>query len=71
MNNASLVFFSAPHRMMFFAGTMQALIAMSFWAPTSGAYAGLYAPIGGRCPPVSGACGADDLVCSAFSSSAF
>lgn len=44
--NMQAVFFSAPHRMMFFAGTMQALIAMSFWALDLGArYAGLYAPI--------------------------
>lgn len=39
------VFFSAPHRVMFFAGASQALLTMFFWAVDLGArYAGLYPP---------------------------
>ncbi len=39
------VFFSAPHRVMFFAGGVQTLLAMSFWAvDLGGRYAGLYSP---------------------------
>lgn len=37
-------FFSAPHRVMFFAGALQSLLGMAFWASDLGArYAGLYA----------------------------
>ncbi|MBW7902446.1 MAG: NnrS family protein [Rhodocyclaceae bacterium] len=42
--NLRPVFFAAPHRMMFFAGALQALCAMLLWAGDLGArYAGLYA----------------------------
>lgn len=44
--NLRPVFFSAPHRMMFFAGSLQALIAMLLWAADLAArYAGLYPPL--------------------------
>lgn len=44
--NLRPVFFSAPHRMMFFAGALQSLLGMSLWATDLGArYAGLYAPV--------------------------
>lgn len=37
------VFFAAPHRVMFLGGTVQALLAMAFWAlETGGHYAGLW-----------------------------
>ncbi|HJW03405.1 MAG TPA: NnrS family protein [Azospira sp.] len=40
------VFLSAPHRMMFFAGAVQALVAMLFWAFDLGArYADLYGAV--------------------------
>jgi uncharacterized protein involved in response to NO len=43
--NLRPVFFAAPHRMMFFAGALQALLGMLLWAIDLGArYAGLYAP---------------------------
>ena len=39
------VFFSVPHRVMFLAGTVQAILAMSFWSlQTGGHYAGLWTP---------------------------
>lgn len=39
----SAVFFSAPHRVMFFGGALQSLFAVVFWAVDLGArYAGLY-----------------------------
>lgn len=44
--NLRHVFFAAPHRVMFFAGGLQALFGMAFWASDLGArYAGLYAPL--------------------------
>jgi uncharacterized protein involved in response to NO len=43
--NLRPVFFAAPHRVMFFAGALQTLLAMAFWAFDLGArYAGLYPP---------------------------
>lgn len=40
------VFFSAPHRVMFFAGALQTLLTMLFWAADlGGRYADLYAPL--------------------------
>ncbi|MBK9019890.1 MAG: NnrS family protein [Sulfuritalea sp.] len=39
------VFFSAPHRVMFLGGTVQALLAMAFWSLQAGGhYAGLWSP---------------------------
>ncbi|MBI2306403.1 MAG: NnrS family protein [Rhodocyclales bacterium] len=44
--NLRPVFFAAPHRVMFFAGALQALLGMAFWAFDLGArYAGLYTPL--------------------------
>jgi uncharacterized protein involved in response to NO len=38
------IFFAAPHRVMFLAGTVQALAAMAFWSvEVGGRYAGLWA----------------------------
>lgn len=43
--NLRPVFFAAPHRMMFFAGALQALLGMLLWSVDLGArYAGFYAP---------------------------
>jgi uncharacterized protein involved in response to NO len=50
--NLRPVFFAAPHRLMFFAGALQALLAMGLWAADLGArYAGLYVPIAWPLPP--------------------
>lgn len=50
--NLRPVFFAAPHRMMFFAGALQALLGMLFWATDLGArYAGLYAAPQWPVPP--------------------
>ncbi|MFO1346313.1 MAG: NnrS family protein [Rhodocyclaceae bacterium] len=50
--SARKIFFSAPHRVMFFAGGVQTLLAMSLWAFDLGArYAGLYAPPAWPLPP--------------------
>lgn len=44
--NLRPVFFAAPHRVMFFAGGVQTLLAMALWSVDLGArYAGLYAPL--------------------------
>lgn len=41
---AAPIFFAAPHRVMFLAGTVQALAVMAFWSlQTGGHYAGLWA----------------------------
>lgn len=46
-------FFAAPHRVMFFAGALQTLLAMTFWAVDLGArHAGLYAPLVWPVPPM-------------------
>lgn len=44
--NLRPIFFAAPHRMMFFAGAVQALLSMALWASDLAArYAGLYPPV--------------------------
>ncbi len=51
--NLRHVFFAAPHRVMFFAGALQALFGMLFWASDLGArYAGLYEPLSWPAPAV-------------------
>lgn len=47
------IFLSAPHRVMFFGGSVQSLLAVLFWAVDLGArYAGLYAAPTWPFPPV-------------------
>ncbi len=51
--NLRHVFFAAPHRMMFFAGGLQTLAGMLFWASDlGGRYGGLYAPLSWPVPAI-------------------
>lgn len=51
--NLRHVFFAAPHRVMFFAGGLQTLLGMLFWAADlGGRYAGLYDPLPWPAPAV-------------------
>ena len=51
--NLNPVFFAAPHRVMFFGGGVQTLLAMCLWAIDLGArHGGLYPPVGWPVPPV-------------------
>ncbi|MCP5268852.1 MAG: NnrS family protein [Zoogloeaceae bacterium] len=51
--NLRPAFFSAPHRVMFFAGALQLLLTMIFWATDlAGRHAGFYVPFEWPYPPM-------------------